>query len=342
MIVPDFGAFLTNYAPASIDHQRHVIHPPGKTIAFNGRLQTSDGLLLNYLARHYDLQYERAGEQVQEVVQSWKQQLRDGEALVLEEIGTLRLNQDGRVEFTPADNRPNLLLEAFGLQDVHLEAVKRDKQGLERHFVHKHEERKLRRRFYVPPIAATITALVLMVALLVYGLAQEDFSQGLSGLMPPFLQKEQTTLPAETSADLETAEPAEEAVIAEEEDHFQSNYEDYMAEEQDTQDAGKALYPDETEVETPAEPAAAPKPEAAAHTSAARGTFYIIGGSFEKKKNASKLAAQLEAMGYQPQLMNTDFGHWRVAAKQAATEQEALQLLEEYQRQNPNAWILNE
>ena len=50
VIIPGFGALLTQYHSARIDSDTHVLFPPSKTLSFNRQLQTNDGLLANHIA----------------------------------------------------------------------------------------------------------------------------------------------------------------------------------------------------------------------------------------------------------------------------------------------------
>jgi len=45
VIIPGFGAFLTQYQSATINSANNSIFPPGKQVSFNRQLQTNDGLL---------------------------------------------------------------------------------------------------------------------------------------------------------------------------------------------------------------------------------------------------------------------------------------------------------
>ncbi|NLA48282.1 MAG: hypothetical protein GX876_02335, partial [Bacteroidales bacterium] len=45
VIVPGFGGFVGNYAPARIDRATSTFYPPSKQISFNRNLRNNDGLL---------------------------------------------------------------------------------------------------------------------------------------------------------------------------------------------------------------------------------------------------------------------------------------------------------
>ena len=58
VIIPGFGAFLTQYHSARIDKSTNTFTPPGKLVSFNRQLQTNDGLLANYIATLESCSYE--------------------------------------------------------------------------------------------------------------------------------------------------------------------------------------------------------------------------------------------------------------------------------------------
>ena len=55
VIIPDFGGFVANYKPAMIENNRFF--PPTKEIAFNNKLISNDGLLINYISEAEGVDY---------------------------------------------------------------------------------------------------------------------------------------------------------------------------------------------------------------------------------------------------------------------------------------------
>ncbi len=60
VIVPDFGGFVCNYAPAGIDPVKHLFEPPGKRILFNKGLTRNDGILAHHISGKLKLSYPEA------------------------------------------------------------------------------------------------------------------------------------------------------------------------------------------------------------------------------------------------------------------------------------------
>ncbi|MDX1314539.1 MAG: SPOR domain-containing protein [Eudoraea sp.] len=117
VIVPEFGAFLTQVKSAFIQKSTNTFYPPSKEISFNEQLATNDGLLVSYMANAWGTSYEEMLEKVSETVAAWKKDLRDGKRLELAGIGNLRYNRAGKLQFRPED-QINYLTTSFGLASV--------------------------------------------------------------------------------------------------------------------------------------------------------------------------------------------------------------------------------
>jgi len=114
VIIPGFGAFLTQYRPASIDPKSDTFYPPSKEVGFNGQLQTNDGLLANHVAAVENCSYELALQRIRTLAREWTQTLMAGEEVELDRIGSFSYQTDDRVVFQPA-GLENFDKNAFGL-----------------------------------------------------------------------------------------------------------------------------------------------------------------------------------------------------------------------------------
>lgn len=117
VVVPDFGAFLTQVKSAFIQKSTNTFYPPTKEISFNQQLASNDGLLVSYMANAEGISYEEMLEKVSESTSEWKSELQKGNRLVLENIGVLRLNREGKILFQP-EAKVNYLTTSFGLAAV--------------------------------------------------------------------------------------------------------------------------------------------------------------------------------------------------------------------------------
>jgi CCDC81-like HU domain protein/sporulation related protein len=114
VIVPEFGAFLTQCASAKINKSTNTFYPPKKVLSFNEQLKNNDGLLVNYIADVEKIPYEEAVKKIVKRTKSLKSYLLKGETLSFKNIGDIVLNKDGKLTFEPSYNL-NYLTDAFGL-----------------------------------------------------------------------------------------------------------------------------------------------------------------------------------------------------------------------------------
>lgn len=114
VVVPGFGAFLTQLKSAMIHEATHTFSPPSKVISFNAQLTSNDGLLVSYMSETEKSSYEDMLKELDIRIEAWKLQLDKGERLVLDNIGELRLNADKKIVFQPSD-KTNYLTSSFGL-----------------------------------------------------------------------------------------------------------------------------------------------------------------------------------------------------------------------------------
>ncbi|MBT8180240.1 MAG: SPOR domain-containing protein [Eudoraea sp.] len=125
VVVPDFGAFLTQMKSASIIKSTNTFYPPSKRISFNEQLSSNDGLLVSYMANAENKSYEDMLKYTLDVAKTWKKQLHSGERLKISSIGELWLNREGKLQFQPS-NEINYLTSSFGLSSFVSPVVTRE------------------------------------------------------------------------------------------------------------------------------------------------------------------------------------------------------------------------
>lgn len=113
VIIPGFGAFLTQYQSARIE-DHNTFYPPGKSVGFNRQLQTNDGLLANHVASVEECSYELALQRIRNYTGTISLQLSEGKEVSLDGIGNFVLNNEQKVVFTPLAAQ-NFSTNAFGL-----------------------------------------------------------------------------------------------------------------------------------------------------------------------------------------------------------------------------------
>ena len=114
VILPGYGGFIGNYAPARIDPVSHSFVPPSKKILFNINLKQNDGLLCNRLVTDEGVSYDDALALVNELVTTIRHNLKSGMSFIIPEVGRLFAGREGTLQFEQAKDH-NLLLDAFGL-----------------------------------------------------------------------------------------------------------------------------------------------------------------------------------------------------------------------------------
>lgn len=127
VIIPGFGALLTQYHSARIDSETHILYPPSKTLSFNRQLQTNDGLLANYIASVEKCSYESSLQKLRNYTKKLSIQLTEGATVSLSNIGDFHLNDENSVQFLPSSNQ-NFNTTSFGLSSVGISKVSRQKK----------------------------------------------------------------------------------------------------------------------------------------------------------------------------------------------------------------------
>lgn len=124
IILPGFGAFLTQYEPARIENGQHF-YPPGKRVSFNRQLQTNDGLLANYVASIENCNYEVALQRIRNFSGTISLELAEGKTISFPNIGSFSLTSENKVTFTPT-SEINYNRSSFGLSTYSASKIVRE------------------------------------------------------------------------------------------------------------------------------------------------------------------------------------------------------------------------
>jgi len=125
VLVPGFGAFLTQKQTARIDVNTNVFLPPRRIISFNEQLKQNDGLLANHIVVTDQCTYSEAVIKINDYVATLKGKLVSGETVLFAKIGHFSLNNEGKLQFSPLEE-VNYLTSAFGLQSTYKKPVLRE------------------------------------------------------------------------------------------------------------------------------------------------------------------------------------------------------------------------
>ncbi|KKN35196.1 hypothetical protein LCGC14_0786040 [marine sediment metagenome] len=125
VVVPGFGAFLTQASSAIIHEETHTLYPPSKTVSFNQQLLSNDGLLVSYVAEAQKISFDDMFKQVEEEVADWKLRLSKGERLTLADIGELWSSSENKIQFQPS-GKANYLTSSYGMSSFVAQPVSRE------------------------------------------------------------------------------------------------------------------------------------------------------------------------------------------------------------------------
>lgn len=101
VIVPDLGGFMAHAVDARYDEHDGLFLPPFRTLGFNPQLKINDSLLVQSYIEAYDISYPEAIRRIEGEVAELKQHLQNDGSYELNDIGTLAINEDGHLLFTP-------------------------------------------------------------------------------------------------------------------------------------------------------------------------------------------------------------------------------------------------
>jgi hypothetical protein len=163
VIIPEFGGFVTSYAPTKIHFTQHVFSPPRKSISFNKHLKSNDGLLANQIVQSDGKSFPEAFSIINSFVVECNAAFKRGDKIAIAEVGTLFLDVERNIQFEP-DNSVNYLVEAFGMTSVQSLPIKRSTitEKIEKQFIDREpipQERKRSKR-----VAYVATSIVLFLA----------------------------------------------------------------------------------------------------------------------------------------------------------------------------------
>lgn len=116
VIIPEFGAFISNYKPAEFNAVKNTFSPPSKTVVFNSQIKNNDGLLINEIAEKESVEHHQAEVSIMNFVDRLFDTLNKSEKFEVEEIGIFSMNKSGSIIFTSYDDFE--LIEAYGLSEI--------------------------------------------------------------------------------------------------------------------------------------------------------------------------------------------------------------------------------
>ncbi|MCF6357026.1 MAG: SPOR domain-containing protein [Draconibacterium sp.] len=155
VIIPGFGAFVSNYKPAEINEDTNELKPPSKEISFSSQIRNNDGLLVGSVALGEGVSHFDALKKIEKERENIIYQLDKSEKVILEDTGELFVNEKHEIQFAPSVD-DNLLLDSFGLESVLLEDPIEKEELLIAENVEVEKEEILKDEKATPPEAVVI------------------------------------------------------------------------------------------------------------------------------------------------------------------------------------------
>jgi len=313
VIIPGFGGFIGNYAPARIDKSSGTFFPPVKQISFNRNLNHNDGLLIKQISGSTGINYGDARSMVEEFVSDIRRQLEKGEKVIFEKIGSFINNDEGNVQFEP-ESGINYHLDSFGLESFQCfplegyDVRKKIAGHVQKDPVRQHAFRGyLWRAAVIIPLAAAVITVSL----------KTDFFRA---------RVEATTMNPLVNAEFE---------------HNKAAVDNDMAAE-----TREPVQPVADLNEDKSEPAVITAKETTVNAGSVKEagitetySFYVITGSFQSEGNAGKQLIQLQAEGFNPRLISSGNGFYRVCAMVCPDLQTAIQKKDSIAKKFPGSWV---
>ena len=100
VVVPQFGAFMTQQASAARSEEEQLFFPPLRRVRFNAGVTADDGLLVASVCACHDVDEPQAKRIIQTMVLNLRQQLLADGQVDFGSIGLFTQDEDGMVEFS--------------------------------------------------------------------------------------------------------------------------------------------------------------------------------------------------------------------------------------------------
>lgn len=345
VIIPGFGAFISEYLPAVVDDASGEIKPPSSKLIFSQKIKNNDGLLVGQVADATRCTHFEALQKIEKERDNIIYQIDKGEKVELEGIGILLYNAAKEVILVSEEDA-NLSLENFGLETTHIEEpveIEEEPEPIETP-IHEDNINHVESDIDQPSnFIETIDKIdtkeesendttKTIVDNPVFSKKNEEKKKRKGGwvwlliiLIPLlavavfiYMKQNNPNEPVkviqqpETKAVIQDTIPAEDTIVTD------------------------SLMLEATDSVTIEEPVQEKQPEIVS------GKFYLVGGSFKEQENAETYLQTLKEKGFEPFHMGKYGNYFIVGIGSYHTEEEAMTAKEKYLDENPGSgvWIL--
>lgn len=316
VIVPGFGGFIGNYSPARFDKASGTFYPPIKKISFNRNLTHNDGLLIKKISGSAGMNYGDTRIMIEEFVSDLRKRLDRGDKVVFDHIGTFLNNHEGNIQFEPSEE-VNYHLDSYGMEPF--SCMPLEGYDVRRRITGKQEVQKshsFRRYLWRAAVLIPVAGVIIAVSLNTEFLKTKVEATTMNPLVSAEFEHNKAALDSDITVPTAVSEPADLSGGS-------SSVVIPAAEE-----SMPVVEPEDVQPETP--------PTASL---TADGSFYIITGSFQSEENAGRQVSQLQAEGFNPQVVVAANGFYRVCAMSCPDLSTAIAKKDSILGKFPGAWI---
>ena len=317
VILPQFGGFISKYRSANIDSEKKILTPPSKEIEFRRDLIKDNAVLVNYIAKKKRIFNTKARRLIQDYVHEINAKLDRGEHVVFKGMGTfVKDSRDQVIKFISLKDE-NYLIDSYGLMNLELSEL--EKSG-----------NIANTNFRIPPVKIinrkktgfwVASSIVILILLLILIIPLTD-SNYLASINFNFLY------------------PDKEDSL----NHKENKKIVFGKRRVIKQDSAKnieQLIDNATRKEVAlyySEPEDNKNEEFISQSN----KYYLVAGSFKRLENAQRLKTTLLNDGYNPQILQTDNGYFRVTLSSFDSRNIAIRELERIRKGlNRTVWILS-
>jgi hypothetical protein len=114
VVVEGFGGFVCQEFNAHINEATQMFVPPAKKVSFQSALSETNLLLERYIAKQQNVSFETAKQIIASEVAGWKEELKQGNHIKLDDVGRIYFDNERKVSFQ-SDINANFNSDSFGL-----------------------------------------------------------------------------------------------------------------------------------------------------------------------------------------------------------------------------------
>ena len=330
VIIPGFGAFVSDYKPAEINEDTNELKPPSKEILFNRQIRNNDGLLVGSVALGESVSHFDALKKIEKERENIIYQLDKGEKVTLENTGELFVNEKFEIQFIPFKDE-NLLLDSFGLEAVLLEdsAEKEPVVGI----VEENSEPEKEKSTPVILPGKEVSEAATIPVQNKEPEKEENKKRSwvwLLLMLVPIIIVGVYLLNQKKTDDIPSAKTVEKPTLTIKE-------KPNLSQDSLVVDSTSILSQDSSKIEkaekAPIKTIVSDSPK-----------FYLVGGSFKEEKNADSYFIELKDKGFEPFKLGKRGNFYIISIGSYNTEQEALAAKQKFTKENPGSgvWVMED